>query len=154
MEVTEHIIRGRLRCGVIVLIFRINVQAIGKEVQVEVLEVSFSEFNVELQLLLIQALEEVHSWAEVEIDFGKDITIGIDFDVLKGKLLNNRLLAIQVTNTALEKHISQDVIFLVLARYFIDHPMPVLIFVDFLSQNCSISVQIEYFLHWRWFFRQ
>ena len=61
MEVTEHVIRGRLRCGIIVLIFRINVQAIGKEVQVEVFEVSFTELNVELQLLLIQALEEVHS---------------------------------------------------------------------------------------------
>ena len=101
MEISEHIVRSRLRGYVVRLLFRVNIQAIGQEVQVKVSQVGFTLLRVFTELLTVEALKVIDRRAEVKVDFGKNVTIAVFLNVLQSKLFNKCLLAVKIANLAL-----------------------------------------------------
>ena len=103
VEVTEHVVAGGLRGDFVRLVLRVHVEAVAKEVQVEVAQVCLALFRVPagLQLLLVQALKVVHRGDKVQVDLRKDIAIAVLLDILKGKLFHYRLLAVKVADARL-----------------------------------------------------
>ena len=105
VEISKHVIWGCLWCGIVILVLRVNVEAVWEEVKVEVFQIGAPVFSICCQLIPIQALEVVDGGAKIEIDLGKNVAITVLTDVLEGELLNDRLLTVEVTHVALQKHI-------------------------------------------------
>ena len=140
VKVSKHVIAGCLWRQFIRLIFRVSVQTIAEKVEIEVAKVGSTFFLITAcsQLFLIQALQVVDCGDKVKVDLCKDITIIVLFDILEGELLQNRLLAVQVTYARLQEHVPQYWIFLILPCHFDLHLLTLLVLGDLIGQNLPV----------------
>ena len=92
------------------------------------------------ELLTVEALKVIDRRAEVKVDFGQNVAIAVFFDILQSKLFNKCLLAVKIANLALEKHVPQNVVLLILTSDFIDKASPLLVCVDLISHDLPVLV--------------
>ena len=146
-EAAKHLVRGSLACQVVICpVLRVDAEPILDIVKVVVQQIITAALRIN-KLVLVEALQEVHSVDKINVDLCQKVAICVLLDVPTRELFNDHPLAEEVADVTLEQHVAHNEISLVLPSHRGSDSMLSLELLQFFGENVAIVGHVEELLH-------